>query len=599
MRQAQLEEFKRKRNFEKAKVLGLLLIVSFLFAIGSAPIQAEPEQATCPPFYQQTDPWYSTKISDLVSYLWVYHKSEVLSLPEFQDIQTIPKSYGEVPREFAFKITNDTQLAIRLTKQFGYGYGMNGQQGVAQPYGIFWQANYWAELFHQMMRDGSTVHQIWTCGRNHYGFDENFVAAAISMAHTYMGNGEGWSYSMNVNCNDLDPAVYGEHPFCINVPEPGYVLLPDGHVAFGVGGCPVYAMVELDGNGQTMPRYSHAGCFGAHSLLLIVPEAVKNQVTPGELGGAYEFANIIWGGNGDPALIHLIGVPELNPSPYRPNWEHWQQGYLALMKALNNYHVDGLDWNFSRLTRVPLDTRFPDEIKEKIVWESFPSPLEELAPAFADPSITLEGLKACLGSESSCVKFSGEEMAQSYALRVSEYLAKYGLFTWCQDSFIRPWLRNYVDDASINQLPNFDIATDGHYNMFQYADAFSRYDPHATISLQTKLPSTAAGTETKNSVSFSGNIIQAPTPITATIPLGGLPLPEDVPVIKPAIIIPNDTLPPERSYFNYAPILGSGLSSSFLGVFVFVTKVHRRDFREEELPESKDLLLVPSGVEYA
>lgn len=563
----------------------LIILVSFLIVsvLVITPIQGEPALSNCPPPWRTDDPWFSTKVSNLVNYLWSQKREDLLNqFPQFQGEST----QSLTPKDVSDLFTNNTDLAISMSQNYAYGYfnpeGINGTSGMlvnaslSQPYGTFWDPYYWGGELIREMKGGSTVHELWDCLRNHYGFDQDFSAASINLGYTL-------PYGRST-ANDLDPAVYGAHPYVIAAPEPEFVLLPTGHVAFGVGGCPLGALETFDSHGNLTWGMSTAGCFGG-GVLLIVPDDVVKVIGMNPILGTEGFLQIVFGGNGDPALIHFL-TGEASDSSYQArlsgletNWLYWKNSYWTLINALKNYHVPNLNWNFSRFIRNPLDTRFPQEIERKIIWDSFPSPLEQLMPAYAGANVTLHGFID--GS----VKFSGEAMAQSYAVLVAEYLAKNGLFTWAQDSIIRPWLSHWI--GNVGTLPNFDIKADGHYVHFQYHDAYKQF---GTLTEQPQLIATSSLGITSDSnlsspesvVSFTGDIVQAqeldPVMVSRAVTQN---VPSDIVVPRPPFVQINQTANPPAT--NPPWNLAASIASVFAGGLVFVgrTGVQYENGRED------------------
>jgi hypothetical protein len=492
------------------------------------------------------------KMSD---YLWgQYHDKLIAEYPQLS-VDT-GKMHSTALDNMIF---NDTPLAIHLDEEYPYGTPIMG--GGVQPYDIFWDPfTYSAMAKVLMQRDLVNDQDIWTCLRN-LGFDKNFTVATIALAHTMPWGAYYMSSSSQGPTFHFDPAVYGKNPYWMMPPEPGFTLRRDGHAAFGLGGCPYDALYYYDYS-MTPPKEiwedSAAACFGSHLILLVVPEKVVDQIGLPTAMKAGTFAGMVSSGG----IFDLIGREEhqSDVTKYETNWEQWRSSYLTLINALNDYsRTSGLNYNFTHFTRFPYDTRFPPDIESKIIWDSFPSPIEEILLQFAATNVTVNDLWTCIQDPYNCnwAAYSGRQMAQAYAERVYAYMQQYGLFAWdfapnhdgcpatatytptvggtysqgsmnnqtgtltpgmlllptaqdCAVSFIRPWLAHYIDQAKVNALPDADVYEvdrnwgsigTGRYQKFNYTDAYSKFQQPTTFGLTRT--ETATGTSQPSSPSSS------------------------------------------------------------------------------------------------
>lgn len=439
-------------------------------------------------------------------------------------------------------IFNNTQLAVKLGEEFPYGTAI--MNGGVMPYAMSWDPFSYAGFAKALTQQHVENDQIiWTCLRN-LGFDEQFVEATISLEHTVP-----WGYflptSSNPLLNDvpgglqLDPAVYGNHPIiAANPMEPGFILRKDGHIVFGLGGCPISGLYYYDYS-VTPPKETYedsiASCYGGHYILLIVPQKVVDQLGEGVVRKAGTFAGSVASGD----IFDLIARQEHQDETlkYQVNWQQWQSDYSTLVKALNDYSISsGLNYNFTHFERFPYDTRFLPSIESKIIWESFPSPLEEVLLQFSSPSITTSKIWQCLQDPYNCNwgTYSAQTMAQQYANRVYAYLQKYGLFVndWKPDpnkrreGIIRPWLAHYFSQAQVDVLPEIDIQEynktwsvgTNTYARFQTVDALARLQQPSKYGFS---PDQYGPAQTSATVSSTSS-----TQITASPEMG----PQSVPI---------------------------------------------------------------------
>jgi hypothetical protein len=435
-------------------------------------------------------------------------------------------------------INANTTLASQLDSAYSYGVGSST---VIQPYAVYWNPPVLDGVV------GNSIQGMYYCSHNEMGFDDPITAATINLVHTGLifMTSSAYGYSLGPTTTNLDPNVYGAHPLILVAPEPGFVIRRDGSIVFG-DPCPEGALYYYDYS--TYPptiqgEESDAACFGDQNVYLIVPQTVVNNIGAAPVAGCAGFMQVLFGGNGESALAQEISREQSNPSSVQimnalqnKNWVYWQTSCTTLLNALQHYSVPGANVNFAAFTRIPYDTRIPPGIQGKIIFQSFPSPLDAVMKYFTNPSVTLLGawqnasLWSCVQQPSPYIEednepgpppacggnaLQGSNMGTIYAQEVYSYLKQYGEWQWGQ-SIIRPWLDNYVPDATNNATctwapysppdfsqpspcdppairalppPDFHVESilGGIYSIFNYQDAFARYslkplDPNATIS---------------------------------------------------------------------------------------------------------------------
>jgi len=393
-------------------------------------------------------------------------------LQRYPELQTDQNSTSSP--QLLSKIRSDTTLAISLSQEFEFGMAKHVTGGAAiigtKPYGDLWTPDTFGSFAEQMMQRGATLEEVYSCLHDKYGFDEDFTAASINYAHT-RGAVYYWCAFLRPSC--LDPTIYGENPYVIKVNEPTWIFQPNGNITLFRGpGSPEDYLLK---------HKLHIGVlFGGGWTMLALPESVATKFTKNEIMRLSSMYTV-WAYNIQPNGTE--GLPQYTSS----DMTRMVEAYANIHNAITDFSMQkGLDIN--SLTRVPFDSRLPEEFRKSLSWIGFPDPLQAV----------MDGL---FRHDGQCQVVGGNLVnCKPYADKVYSYLLHTGMFSQPQRTqYIGAYLGNYVgkeDLAKIptSQLQDYKTAQNTYRNIVNQPHAPA--EPTATNATQ---PETSAGNMTVTS----------------------------------------------------------------------------------------------------
>lgn len=400
------------------------------------------------------------------------------------------------------KITQNTTLAIQLSWDYGFGFGLADNlrqnatlmaeypQGV-QPYGVFWTVLNQAQYMRCII-ETETLTEAFQTFTSEYGYDANFTLATMNRALS------AWSYQEDISYANLDPAIYGDYPYTVIFPQFLTVLLPGGHVYFtnGLPDSDYTPHFQTQGSAQQVEPADNVSCASVYdcykvavamtmggSNMIIVPSAVVDSLAQ-EYNSQY--ACTYWEKQTRPCILMDFQTFLLLPSVYGPelvtsevshvsDWIRvmgsipqgtsvtWgtrlQTSYNLVMQALANYSKS-TGYDFTHLTRIAFDSRLPEALKGQLLQSGFPTPMQELIDSMANSTI-------CNLNQGTC-NFDRKAMAQHYADRLLAWLQVNGMF-YENLPYFNNWLAYWEPQSEISKIPYTNSFQNYRAIMTQYA----------------------------------------------------------------------------------------------------------------------------------
>lgn len=501
--------------------------------------------------------WRSSPMQ-LADYLWKYRDDMIQLWPNLAGYG-VKDSSG-----IRTMIQQDTERAMQLSQQYGFGISTGENvvytHGVTfKSYGDLWTPTDYGLVAETMMWRGQSIKQIYDCFTNKLGFDEDFTATALNIAHiaaanysycaffrTHQDPNTGETY--NHNC--LDPNIYGSQfeygstgtvgtglstrvlsTFVVVFQGPSWILGQDGAIYMGQFPNPpseclpnavqsnttnIPATDELGINQKTPWDYLYNKCITIDKLLgggldaVIIPEQVAKDFTKNDLTTLSGFYTIINYG-----IRPTIADTGPNPAhQFLPeDWTRMQSIYRRVMDELKQYSQQiGGGYDFTTLVKVPYDSTLPDSARKKIIWQSFPDPIQDEMQQFADPNRCTYQMLDTVGSDSSqgqCI--DRNLLNRNYATRLYEYQKFSAVFSYQQrNDYFNAYISKACPSCDLTQIPRvLNLRT-------QYKDAIQEFLNASSSHAGSQAPayvldSTTADTTTPASptVSWIQNIVQA------------------------------------------------------------------------------------------
>lgn len=528
--------------------------------------------------------------SNMARWLWGTNQAEMISrfqheYPQIaQDVNYVTVNGEKISPTLIQIIENDTELAWRLSEDFKFGFG-NPTQNLFRSYAdAEWGSTpgmVRCMMLDRLLKDAYSYLRDSDLSGRGLGFDRDYSIDSINIAMVATSFMDTPFYRPTV----LDPKIYGDHPFVIQIPEWFFELMPDGHVHFSIGN-PDASFLEQN--------HMFWGISTGGPVMLIIPSAIVDQLNSQERGCVTRIpANNPKTTRYSCALVHLedfyemMGVGYAQVLGYRApsNWpdnetlwsittrQYWvgyQQAYAKVMPLLATYSQK-TGYDFNHLTRIAYDTRMDPSVGKELVWQGWPSAMDEWFSAFADPV-------KCPLQTGDCV-VDGLAQAQSFAQRTFSWLQRTSMFyeSWFLN-YYKAWASHYLSNQTLNTLtPSPD----------NYHEEMKQFTQHSTQQMSP--PATVPPQSRPASITPAPTQAPAPAtkPLTQTIKIAvtnntsnsSKPPTPDSPSLNAAVVMPT-----QNSISSPLAILGYILAAIIPSYVVNEVRFGKRKRKLETMP---------------